>query len=50
MIAVRWNSRLKGQDREKAREIREYGLFQKNPGTDQRVIDTIPRKPYWRKS
>ncbi len=49
MIAVRWNSKMKGKDREKAKEIREYGLCQKNPGTDQRVIDTIPSKPYWRK-
>jgi hypothetical protein len=49
MIAVRWNSKMKGKDRGKAKEIREYGLCQKNPGTDQRVIDTIPRKPYWRK-
>jgi hypothetical protein len=38
-----------GKDREKAKEIREYGLCQMNPGTGQRVIDTIRRKPYWRK-
>lgn len=36
MIAVRWNSKMKGKDREKAKEIREYGLCQTNPGTDQR--------------
>jgi hypothetical protein len=49
MIAVRWNSKMKGEDREKAKEIREYGLCQKNPGTGRDVIDTIPKKPYWRK-
>jgi hypothetical protein len=26
MIAVRWNSKMKGKDREKAKQIREYGL------------------------
>jgi hypothetical protein len=33
MIAVRWNYKMTGEDRPKAKEIREYDPCSENPGT-----------------